>query len=279
MGVKTLRHLMQAFGLTPAAGMSFRVHIPGAASAVGMHDYVLNLWQDWASSDAYGGIAHGTIVHFTFNFSGFPHWNFYLKKTPLDMSVISGAPSDPTISAVIQSSSYFSDDLSAHLAVQVFGRPLYGAYSGGSMFVQVVKNYFKFYTYPDAPTGTQDEDWEITVNSNAGVYVPPGTGSPSVETLIFTYPDDLFNDHLEFETPALSVYGYDAGPAPGAVNPQYEWHNDSAYTSLFSTNETITIISGAGSGVTGGTYYLRYKYHTADSWTNYGPISWHDPRF
>jgi hypothetical protein len=102
---------------------------------------------------------------------------------------------------------------------------------------------------------------------------PSGSATTMTWTLAYQVDSANFNPQLVDATQqALIHYRGEV-----VADWQAEWYNDSGYTSLYTTGNSFTVAqTSAGQDFT---FYLRARRIGAPSWTNYGAVTFTDPRF
>jgi hypothetical protein len=249
-----LIRLIKAGGYLGTSGQNFRTHVPGAnATGANARDYIMSL-SSWGGSIPDPGIDYGTSP-LTFNMlmylaRGSRAGNIQ-RMGNVVQAVDAGSPSGFTVS----------------VSSNVTG--------GGPNAVDVTLT---------APWNGDDTAGAIGVFDDPGTYTDPGylhldgyvsTGGGGMMQCYFQVqylPDNgPFNPLLTqvFPVRMLSITRTVAGI-------DWEWHNNSAYTSFYSDSYTIGVSSAPQDTFT---KYLRWRRRGDVAWNNFGVVSAHDNRF
>lgn len=269
MATRQLRPLIEASGYGATGGQSFRNHVLGAAVGAFMSFYELFGWTNWASSDYSSSTLYpsGSVIHFTFDFTANSYWTQIRRPaSEMQAAMESDTNADASLSVVYGAGTSGNSAAVTLLGVQITNP------SGMSIY----KNYFTDFngtnaTNGEPPPDNNDYQWEIDPEATY-----PATNVYDLHTLTLTYPgegglDGAFND------PLTQSYSVQVGRRLNPAALEYEWHANSTYTSLVSTNAQLTFMAGASNYT--GDFWLRYRVVGNSTWTNYGQVHWYDPRF
>lgn len=133
--------------------------------------------------------------------------------------------------------------------------------------------WYAGYTEPSYPPRVTGEYYDVQFYGTVGT--TPASGASMLQTFRLYYKPDNgpFNPDLWRTFPITMLKRDNPGDTTGF---QWEWYNDSGYTSLHATGISFTESIQEGVDVS---YYLRYKAPGASTWTNvFNPVTYHDTR-
>lgn len=159
----------------------------------------------------------------------------------------------------------------AHPAINVRG-----GYTPGTPSVSTGV-YYTDYTYPAIPPDSATYDVRFYIMSSSAA-----SGSSTMYVNIAFTPDMYAAGFNPLMTNASTISDWiinvDQRENP-AQEIEVEWHSDSAFTSLVTTNLSFIISSGTNTDVS---YWVRYRnLGSSDPWTlpgGTGELHWTDPR-
>lgn len=270
---KNLVELIKASGQAGTAGQSFKSQVTGASGGgVSMTSYLLGAEGSVSGTPAPAGensiYASGTTFTLGIGFSGYgSNFNQIRRNGTAPWSFTGSAAN--TINSVTWSESPGTATVSV---------TVYGEYDANT--IQTLTNFnawFTGYQSPNEPAGAGGES--VTVTPTIA-----GSGSASgsdVRSIQFIYDPDtaLFNPSYTSTTWSFDIYrrAYESW----TTRNEWEMHTDANYNNVIGTN-TYVFTSYPGDSYTVG--YARHRLKAAynggtpGSWTNYGAVSWADPR-
>ena len=268
-----LRQLIIASGFAGTTGQSFRNHVTGAGSGVKASDYEIETASFTSPFESPPYIYGDNSFHvITASFAVFnSKASLILNKTTGAWAVTPTEIDGGTgFSAAIQSVTWAYP--TASLAVL-----LRGAYTPGTPSV-TTDVYYIDYTYPSIPP--DNASYLVKFSITSGSVAASGTGSMYINVSIT--PDQsgaAFNSAMNnasvLNNFRVSVYRRENPSQPIEV----EWHTNSSFTSLHTTNMNFNISSDPN---TDTSYWVRYRnLGSSDSWTlpgGTGEVHWMDPR-
>ena len=296
--MSTLRGLIRLIkassGTDGVATNSFRYNVTAAANGVGMADYKINS-PSWSNTPlgpgSYTYPNDTNITNITLTLGEFASNAVYIQSTDASQWSI-GYIGEGTQQATINSVSWASNvatvsinlkgALTAGLSGVNVSVPWYPGYSYASSTVP----YGDGYCYSGGPCNcSPDCCTYYNVLFSMDAYGPAASGYSDNDLSLTYVPDDYnaaFNPTIYGPGPTfVSTWPVRQNRRAGAVPTvsYVEWH-DSAYgAGYYDPSPIITTsfyYSSNGDSQVG--YYMRYKLDADVSWTNYGLVSWQDPR-
>lgn len=273
-----LRELIKASGYAGTSGQSFRNHVTGAASGVGMRDYLINT-ATWTNPfeplpTIYDSpaLAYATISFADMGDLAGAIVNRDVSAWQVQATVLDGGSGEAaTITGVEWYTDHPTNNAEAYVGISVDGPYAIG--------IPTVSTYvwYRDYTEPDRPADGDTDPYVVDFSVISGSVPAAGTG---LVQLALSLTPDRFGAAFNPPQSNASVLGdwtltIDRRDNPGQ-QIEAEWYSDSSYSTLVSTNLTYTISSSPNTSVS---YWARYRNSgSSDTWTNIGEVNWQDPR-
>lgn len=252
-----LSNLIAASGNAATSGQSFRNHVTGAVTGAAMRDYFIT-GSTWGGSTPDPGIDYGDPQ--TFNglmnlLFGHARASNILRTGNVVVVTDAGSPYGFTVSATSSVTGASSNTVNVTVGGPYAGDDTAGAlgvFDDPGNFTDPGFLHLDGYVSPGTPSYVQ---------CYYQVQFVPDIGSYN-EMIVWTFPIKILSH-------ARTTAGID-----------YEWYNDSGYTSVYNIGAATIGVASAPQDTF--SKYMRWRRHEdspGGSWNNFGLVSAHDNRF